>query len=375
MVVGLGVVLGACTGDESPSGTATPEVSGTAEVSATAEPSPTASPSPTPELEPIRDEIAVRGLFEDPRLGPTPDRRVTVGASPFGAHDGVSTTLYDFESRVAHDLGPGTAGAFSPDGETFAWLSVSDARSETRTFHAQLNFLRVGTGEVTTFDRVYERCWAGLRRSSDVYFQDDDIVHVSACREWASAHDGEQANPEAVAEALTSRTPEQPFYIVSLPVEREPRDALGRLRWLVNGLDPEGRASVAIDALFAERISEDEMRVGVPTGGFGEPWNFFIVDVTTREATFIATVPWSGRADADAEYAAWSTNACGYASGSPAVTYVLDRSSGEVVEIDEGMWPLIDHGQVADRGSGFRLLVDLDTLETRTLPQAAFGRT
>ena len=68
--------------------------------------------------------------------------------------------------------------------------------------------------------------------------------------------------------------------------------------------------------------------VGVPTGGMGDPWNFFIVDVTTREATFIATVPWGGRADADGEYAAWSTDACGYASGSPAVTYVLDRASG-----------------------------------------------
>ena len=380
VVVGLGVVLGACTGDESPSGTATVEVSATAEVSATGSPSPTAEQSTTPELEPISAKHAVSGLFEDQRPAPTADRQVTVGASPFGAHDGVSTTLYDFESRVAHDLGPGTAGAFGPDRETFAWRPVADevlerARTGARTGWSDdwsLGVLQLSTLDTTIFDAAYERCATPLQLVTRMSFVDDDVLLAIMCvPSYVNVDDGQEPNVE---ERLAFVTPTETALGVDTLAPVVPRDGRGRTRWIVWLPGTDFRVVLAVDALFVREISDHEVGVGVPTGAFGEPWNFFIVDVTTREATFIATVPWGGRADADAEYAAWSTEACGYASGSPGVTYVLERASGEIVEIDQGMWPVIDDGQLGDWGSGFRLIVDLGTFEPRALPPREFGR-
>ena len=160
-------------------------------------------------------------------------------------------------------------GAFNADGDWFVWLTVPDVESPTYyPFQAQLSVFELRTSEATTFDRVYERCYLGLRRSADVYFENDRLLNVAACREWARAKDGDEASPEAVAEALTSRTPE-PFSIVPQAVERGIQGC-SRPPPMVEsyGLDPEGRVSVAIDALFAERISDDEMR-----GGCSDRWD------------------------------------------------------------------------------------------------------
>ena len=374
-VVGLGLVLGACTGGDSPSVTATVHVSATAEVSPTVAASPASSP--TPEISPVPSELAVSGLFKDRRPAPSADRRVTVGASPFGAHNGVTATLYDFEAGVAHELGPGTVGAFSTDRETFAWLSVSDAASLSGPFHWGLSVLRLSTFEVTTFDGVYELCREPIGLDLSLYFEGDGTTRATACHPmWISVRDGEELNN---AELLALGTPATaPWGIGSSgePGDPDVRDDRGQLGWHVwrRLTDGDFETTVRFDALFAREVSDGELGVGIPTGAFGEPWNFFVVDITTREATFIATVPWGGRADADADYAAWSTDACGYANGSPAITYVLDRASGEIIELDGGIWPTVHHGLLGDRGSGFRLLVDLDTLETRTLPPREFGR-
>jgi hypothetical protein len=58
--------------------------------------------------------------------GTTVARTITLDAStiasPFHPWDGVSTVLYDVAAGRETDLGPGSVGAFSPNGRWFAWL-------------------------------------------------------------------------------------------------------------------------------------------------------------------------------------------------------------------------------------------------------------
>jgi len=322
------------TTTEPPDTTATPP---TASATATVAPSPTTAP------------LEVAGLFDEPGERITPTDSVTLPERPaptFPEAPSDHTILYSLEDMRAANLGPGTIGQFTPNGEYMAWSS----EGMVHVVHLATR-VRSTLGPGTFVNGVSNHTVV----SGDV------------------AYDIENGDPSGKT------------YPVNLP------HAQGDLALrLIEGT---GESSGATYEYAVVRILPDGSDVPILTlrayvarfGGEGElivvtdiqsdaenpsSWpfapgtrNLFIVDIATGQATFVATISVLGGVpfSASEKYITWTEDYC----SDDEVTVLLDRQTGEATRIVGGSWLEITPTNLLGDGWGFgpQALIDPATME------------
>jgi hypothetical protein len=106
--------------------------------------------------------------------------------------------------------------------------------------------------------------------------------------------------------------------------------------------------------------------------------NIFLVNLTTGDATFVATAtynaatgrwPMSWPLVANEHYVAWTESYCGEPRGA---TRLFDRATGQIAELNSGDWLALADGRLGLGEQGATAVIDPATLQYLTvLPELA----
>lgn len=349
----------ACSADnDSPGATATPvRDPGTVSPSGTSAPVPaTAAPSRPP------GQTGVSGLFTDPRPSPSTSTRslAAAPASAFPAWDGVSTMLYDVVGLREINLGPGSAGRFSPDGSKMAWVAGGTGAANAEVWVLDLKTQQrrnLGPGRTADwFDS--QRVITFLPNSND-----RELINVAANqREPIPSAMG----PDAAARDFSDGS----------KVRRVIKSDYPYLTSAFTFIGPDGRILLEFDAYQVEPAGTGEIVVATPpASATSGTTNIFIVNVNSGVATFVATSrytqpnwPLGGNAD----YVVWTEGYCGAAGN----TRIYDRRTGTITELQRGYWVTMTPGGLLGVGEfGPAALVDPTTLQYRVVIRVRSGQT
>lgn len=356
------VVLVACTDGAPP--TPTPSATATAAV-ATAPPETTAAPktTPTPGPPPYPDVSRPTGIFTEPRTT-TPDETKVLGPAPpsvFPTQTRGNTVLYDTRTRQAVDLGQGSVGFFSPDNQLFAWVA---------------NF--------TSQDKPPE-LWAMNLETDEKWMVSSDLFIGRFVDERTIRARPERTNDWVDIDVFTgTRTPRpagNPFEPIpnrsgKHELAQDTYDRRTEDWWSV--IDHEtGQRVLAFQAMRA--VVVDENTVAMVTPWTGTSANLFLLDVPTRDASFLATVALTETyyvpLAANERHVVWTEGFCRSSRDIRGKTRIYDRDETSIVELDvslgfEGFTP--DGRLRVGGGFGALSLLNLDPLRYDVvLPEGA----
>lgn len=326
--------------------------SGPAPVSPASTAGPTTPPTPgtlVPAIPPASATIVaspVDGMFEAPRALPVASRELVPPGREFPpalppptfAWDGSSTMVYDRETGMLFDLGPGEPGVFSPSGEWMAW--VSEDRF-TGTLHA----LNLRTGE---------RKDLGAGGYVSMFIDDERFLVDSpdATGVLVNARTGER-------EPVTDRA--QLFAAIDEPPFTLETEGFGPDGPTVRVHDATGHLTLEFSALTARFSTVAELVVAtVPQAGLT---NIFTIDLHTGRASYVATTPVSARGftlAGNGTHIAWSPDVC----VDPGETWVFERATGQFTRAPKAL--LISQapdGWLASGFTGLERLIDPDTMQ------------
>ena len=329
------ILLLACEGDTSSTPT---------------QPTPTALP-PTPTA------LQITGLFSEPRASePDSYRRLPPRPpSAFQPWDGVSTVLYDTLTGDELNLGEGSFGRFSPDGMWMSWTAGPAYDPEKQESWVI---------ELATLER------RSLAPGNLLFYTDDShaLIQLRAGGlELVDLRTGERepADEQTAAENDARR----------LRVRGSTLD--GKLRLQQDGVGTDnahlyslveiksGRAILEFEASTASLAGPGEIVLGtMPRDG---TINIFVVDISTGEATFIATSALTRLANwplvANDDYIIWTEDNCAFPN--PGMTRIFDRRTNSLTELDASLrwFKLTPDGLIARGDFGAHELIDPETLE------------
>ncbi len=335
-------------------------LAGSDDVSPTSTPTRTTDPRANAMLQPIPDELRVDGLFTDPRprdadlvaqLGPRP-------ASPFPSHDERTTVLYDIRSGETTEFGPGPTGLFTADNSFLAWIEFSRIPGQP----AELRRVDLPTGGVANLGTA----------GALIQYEGGGAVRISG---WG--RDGEFF----VNLANGSRLAAEPAELYGRPqryrlTERH-LDGASQPRFTVwDGATP----LLRFDAI---RATVDDQSTLVALVASDQPdasqANIFVIDVYSRDAEFIATIPADPGAQfplaANANLVVWTPNYC---TASPGPTHIYDRNTGQLTELsDARLWvaTFAPGNRLVDGRFGGEAIIDPATLTWDTVLPPSPGDT
>ena len=341
---------GGCFGDsgEAPTPTAT-TTSGT---TATSTDTPTAA-EPTPEPTPTPAPIEVTGLFDEPGARVTPTSSVTLPARPapsFPEAPSDHTILYNLDEMRAADLGPGTIGQFTPNGEYMAW--VADGMVHVVDL-ATLAKRTLGPGQ-----------WVQGLSNTTLITGNGNV-----------AYDLQTGASSTVEKSPLINLPNIRGDLVLRLVEGTGGPTGDTYEYVLERLGPgdETTPVLRLRAHIVRFAGESELIAATAIQSEVEnPQNFpfhpgtrniFTVDIATGEATFIATVSVLGGIpfSASDRYITWTEDYC----SNDDVTILVDRQTGEATRIIGGSWIEVTPTNLLGDGWGFGALalIDPETLE------------
>jgi hypothetical protein len=326
----------------------------------TATPTRTTDPRANAILQPIPDELRVQGLFADPRprdpdlvagLGPRP-------ASSFPAHDERTTVLYDIRSGETTEYGPGPTGLFTADNAFLAWIEFSSIPGQP----PELRRVDLPTGGVANL---------GIA-GAVIQYEGGGAVRISG---WG--RDGEFL----VNLANGSRLAVEPAELYGRPqryrlTERHLDGASQPRFTLWDGPTP----LLRFDAIRAT-VDDQSNLVALIASQEPDPSqaNIFVIDVYSREAEFIATIPADPGAEfplaANANLVVWTPNYC---TASPGPTRIYDRNTGQLTELsDARLWvaTFAPGNRLVDGRFGGEAIIDPATLTWDTVLPPSPGDT
>ena len=325
-------------------------------------------PSATPEPTRPPGEIGVIGLFTEPRPSPPVTTRAlpAAPASAFAPWDGVSTMLYDIAAMGETNLGPGTAGSFSPDGSKMAWVAggATAPNPEVKLYDLKtLQTRSLGPGRTADWfdnNRIIAFLPGGNNRGL--------INIVSGQREPIPSVSSADAAAQTLADGTRLRRRQKGEVTF-------PGQPYGAFITTFTLLAADGRTLLEFDAFDARPAGPGELVVAttpLPSGTI----NIFIVKVTTGQAQFIATSrfsPPSWPLGASADFVVWTEGYCGAAQGK---TRVYDRRGGIVTELDQSLWVTMTPGGLIGAGEfGPAALIDPRSLQYVAVLPSKAGQT
>ena len=330
-----------------------------------ATPTPTRATDPRANAipQPIPDELRVDGLFTDPRprdpdlvaqLGPRP-------ASPFPVHDERTTVLYDIRSGETTEFGPGPTGLFTSDGAFLAWTEFSAIPGQP----AELRRVDLPTGDVANLGTA----------SALIQYEGGGAVRISG---WG--RDGEFL----VNLANGSRLAAEPAELYGRPqryrLTQRHLDGASQPRFtLWDGATP----LLRFDALRATVGDSPTSSTLVALVASDQPdasqANIFVIDVYSRDAEFVATIPADPGAEfplaANANLVVWTPSYC---TASPGPTRIYDRNTGQLTELsDARLWvaTFAPGNRLVDGRFGGEAIIDPATLTWDTVLPPSEGDT
>ena len=363
------------------------------QVPSTAVATPTATAAPPPPEVELQNEPRETVVDRTVAVPPRPP-------SPFEVADPRDgrMRLYDIEAGTVTDYGPGSMGEFSPDGRWLAWTSVeSDSAIQA--------LLDLDTGRVTHLGSatLTQLTFATDPRYGILFERHSEGRTVSVLdlttlerRELVTGREVQLNGVVDEGALVTLMQDERRLYDLEtgkeLPVEgccrfadrfAERRGDLVLTRASRNFRSPlqieQGGAHgvllriSGLSASFAaprEIIATSLLKGTTPAdpSALNATLNLYLIDVDTAAVIFVATVdaplgvvPFA----ANERYVVWAE---GYCFG-PGTTRMLDRASGEIVELDFHTWVELTPAGLLGTGDGFGALalLDLETLEYVTV--------
>ncbi len=314
------------------------------------QPAPTALP-PTPTA------LQVTGLFSEPRAS-EPDSYRTLPPRPpsaFQPWDGVSTVLYDTLTGDELYLGEGNFGRFSPDGMWMGWTAGPAYDSEN---------YEAWVIELATLER------RSLGPGNFLFYTEDSRAFIqprTGGLELVNLRTGERepADQQTAAEsdALRLRTRGSTLD-GELRLEQDGAGSDGVLPYSLVEIES-GRIVLEFEAFTASLTWQGEIVLGArPRDG---TINIFVVDISTGEATFIATSALTRLANwppvANDDYIIWTEDNCAFPN--PGMTRIFDRRTNSLTELDASLrwFKLTPDGLIARGDFGATELIDPETLE------------
>ena len=295
-------------------------------------PTRTASPTPTPPTptapptpEPIPEHLGVSGLFTDPRPS-EPDEVRSLAPPPdteFPEFPPNNTVLYDTWTGQALDLGPGTQGSFSADGQRLAWSSGATDSPELRVMRlSDLSERVLGPGRFAHF--VGDEICTAPPNSNDLVIVDPTTgtgTPVDQC--------------DAVGRGADNPGPlENGDYAI-----RDVRGFGSRGQRRFEAISElTGDAVLTVDALQVILSGDDELLVATPWTR--DSTNIFVVDIPSRSATYVATAALHGGPiglSANDRFLLWTDEFCGQSVGFDGSTSLYERDTGFLIEIDRAL--------------------------------------
>jgi hypothetical protein len=397
------MLVAACSGDE-PEAEAPPSPAVTALATprpgATVEPGATVAPPASSAV--LNPRLQLKGAFRTPEL-------TTVAASlqlperpetKFAAWDGASVVIFDTETGESHNFGPGSLALPAFGGGYFVYTSadyevflVDLATMEKRFLVRGLlayflgdNYLVINPGDndyygldVTTGNRI------------DLGAIEDPLLKSMASQRWGGAFHGEW-----FGDRYAIRLVENPGTVCELSGV-EQRICLSDVtsQWIVEDL-VSGEVLLALEANKVEPAGPNHIVIATTPVCREANWitdcpavlskleaqnanpdtqpsvegttNIFLVDMTTGDATFVATAtynavtgrwPMNWPLAADENRVVWTESYCGNPRG---LTRVFDRATGQISELNAGEWLVLSNGRLGFGELGGTAVIDPVTL-------------
>ena len=313
-------------------------------------------PAPTT-LPPTPTALQITGLFSEPRAS-EPDSYRTLPPRPpsaFQPWDGVSTVLYDTLTGGELNLGEGGFGAFSPEGTWMTWRAGPP----------------YGPGDQAVW--IIELATLERRQMAPGYllfFPDEGHALIQPLVGGLELVDLRTGEREPAAQITAKES-------AALQARANGSILDGNLHLQQAGVGPDGQNVFSlIDVESGRVVLKFEAFVASPAGP-GEivlgTWpkdgtiNIFVVDISTGEATFIATSALRRLANwplaANDDYIIWTEDNCAFPN--PGLTRIFDRRTNTLTELDASLrwFKLTPDGLIARGDFGAHELIDPETLE------------
>jgi hypothetical protein len=395
----LVVLVAACSGNDNGGATPTPGSGGSASAGFTVAPGATAEPGATPAPRELT------GLSSDPQQATvTPHPLEQPPATKFAGWDGTSVVLYDTVTGKETRFGKGMISAPAFGGNSFVYTSEGEvwlvdlASMQKRSLGKGLvaYFLGDKTVVINPGDNNFVAVNLDTGGTAPLLQITDPLLKSMATQRWGGAFraqwlDGRYAirlasTPDV---ACAQGSSDRPLCEAQASEDWEVEDVqTGEVlyRFRANQAAPAGPGEIVV-ATSPTCVAEDGTAIGCfelldkiekdnPEATAQGSTNIFIVNLATGESTFVATATYNVTARswpmawplvANESYVAWTESYCGNPSG---LTRILDRSTGQITELNVSAWLTLRAGKLGLGEFGARSILDPKTFQFLTvLPQ------
>ena len=398
------LLLLACSGDDTPEA---PESSPA--VAAVATPRPGSTPVPGATVDPaiavglVDPVLSLKGVYRPPQITAVVDAAELMERpkTQFAAWDGASVVVYDTEAGEAHDFGPGSLAlpAFgkshfvytSADHEVYTVdLATMQKRYVARGILAYFlgdNYIVINPG-----DNNYYGMDVRTGGRVDLETISDPLMRSMASQRWGGAFLGKwldgrfairlAANPQAVCEQTGAEQRACLADVSSKWVVEDVWTGETVLAFEANKVEPAGPAEIVIATTplcneanwitdcpdVLAKLEAQNANTGTNVAAEGTT-NIFLVDLTTGDATFVATAtfnpvtglwPMNWPLVANENFVAWTESYCGAPRG---LTRIYDRATGKIAELSSSEWLVLANGRLGLGEQGATAAIDPATLE------------
>ncbi len=396
------LVLACSGGDDAAEPAASPSVTAvsTPRPGSTAVPGTTAQP--TIALDSFDPEVQLKGVYRPPQEVAAASV-VELPARPkaqFAAWDGASVVIYDTTTGEAHDFGPGSLAqpAFGKNHLVFTSADYEVYAVDLRTMEKK----SVGHGVLAYFlgdnyivinpgNNNYYGYDVLTNKRVDLDEITQPLLQSMLLQRWGGIFlakwlDGRYAvrlaeNPQDVCENTGA---EQRACVADVSS-----------KWLVEDVQTQ-KIVMAFEANKVAPAGHNEVVMATTPVCYEASWitdcydvlskleaqssssggqvavegttNIFLVDLTTGDATFVATATYNASTGlwpmnwplvANKDFVAWTESYCGDPKG---VTRIYNRATGEITELDRGDWLVLADGRLGLGEQGATAIIDPGTL-------------
>jgi hypothetical protein len=373
-------------------------------------PAPAVTPEPRIDIGSLNPTLQLKGAFRPPQVVAANPVELPARPKPeFAAWDGASVVVYDTESGDSHNFGPGKLWqpAFatnhlvytSEDNEVF----LVDLRTMEKQFLARglvAYFLGDSHVVINPGDNAFYAMRVDTRARVELADLDTPLLKSMVAQRWGGAFHGKWVEGRYAIRLVENAQ----AVCDGAGVEQRICLAAESSKWLVEDVTT-GEIKFAFQANKVEPAGPDEIVIATtplcaeagllkecyevlanleaqnPAPGqiaVAGTTNIFLVNLTTGDATFVATAtynaatgrwPMSWPLVANEHYVAWTESYCGEPRGA---TRLFDRATGQIAELNSGDWLALADGRLGLGEQGATAVIDPATLQYLTvLPELA----
>ena len=328
----------------------------------------------------------------------------------FAAWDGASVVIFDTETAEARNFGPGNLWLPAFGGDYLVYTSeehevyLVDLRTMEKQYLARgliAYFLGDTHVVINPGDNAFYAVSVDKRERVELADLSTPLLRSMVEQRWGGAFQAKWADErfeirlvEKAQAVCEGSGVEQRACLAEVSSKWLIEDVLTgevKLAFQANKVEPAGPAEIVIATtpLCSEAgqlrdchdvLANLEAQNPSPSGqaAVEGTTNIFLVDLTTGDATFVATATYNAATGrwpmnwplvANKDYVAWTESYCGEPRGA---TRIYDRATGEITELNTSEWLVLADGRLGLGEQGATAVIDPATLEyLAVLPELA----